>query len=192
MNTEKSREDILEAARQLFSRRGYHSTMSEIVQASGRSKGTIYHYFDNKQDLFETMINEVIGRLYRDITEIGQTDAEFEKKLRMLIEAIIVFYREHGELAYTFFMSAGTELKKKAMEWHFNFNEATKNILREGVNSGYLAETDVNLLSHSLIGLTRAFSPPLMKEDYDSAVMVDFVMKLYLEGVRAKNDTEAV
>jgi len=50
---EKQRATILAAAAICFSRKGYHrTTMDEIVAESGLSKGTLYWYFESKQDLF--------------------------------------------------------------------------------------------------------------------------------------------
>ncbi len=192
MEIEKTKADILKATRELFSRRGYHATtMSDIVDASDTSKGTLYHYFDNKLELFETMLNKVVGELYEKITEISGLDFEFRAKLERLVEAIILFYRENGELAFTFFVSSGTDLKNKAMEWHSDFNEAVKKIIIEGVESGFLKDRNIEMLSHSLLGLTRSLAPPLMKEkcceDLEVEKMVDFIVELYLEGVRVKD-----
>jgi AcrR family transcriptional regulator len=50
---------ILEAARDLFSRQGFHkTTMPEIAKAAGASVGLIYYHFDNKADILVAIVKE--------------------------------------------------------------------------------------------------------------------------------------
>jgi AcrR family transcriptional regulator len=58
----KRRNQIISAARQVFSRKGYDgATVGEIAETAGVSKGLIYHYFRSKGDILlataETMMN---------------------------------------------------------------------------------------------------------------------------------------
>ena len=47
-----SKGKIIDAAMKLFLEKGYeNTTMQDIVEASGMSKGTIYHYFKSKQEI---------------------------------------------------------------------------------------------------------------------------------------------
>jgi AcrR family transcriptional regulator len=55
---------ILEAALQAFARRGYHGvTVPEVAEAAGVGAGTVYRYFDDKQDLVNHVFREAKGRL---------------------------------------------------------------------------------------------------------------------------------
>ncbi|MDA8611330.1 TetR/AcrR family transcriptional regulator [Candidatus Pacebacteria bacterium] len=56
-----TKEDILEAAQELFSSRGYKATsMSEIAKKVGITKPSLYYFFKNKQDIYLSFINSVI------------------------------------------------------------------------------------------------------------------------------------
>jgi AcrR family transcriptional regulator len=45
-------QELLEAALQVFARNGYRSaTLDQVAEAAGVTKGTIYHYFDTKEEL---------------------------------------------------------------------------------------------------------------------------------------------
>ncbi|SDM35590.1 TetR/AcrR family transcriptional regulator [Halarsenatibacter silvermanii] len=189
MEIERTKAEILEATQELFSRQGYHATtMKDIVEVSNTSKGTLYHYFENKLELFETMLNKVVGELYDKITGISSLEIEFEEKLERLVKALVIFYKENGDLAFTFLVSSGTDLKKKAMEWHTNFNDAIKKIISEGVEAGFLKNKNIEMLSHSLLGLTRSLTPPMVKRDFvESDQMVNFILELYLEGVKIED-----
>ncbi len=61
MNT---REKILMEALSLFSNRGYDSvSVRDIAQAVGIKESSLYNHFRNKQDIFDTILNEYSGRM---------------------------------------------------------------------------------------------------------------------------------
>lgn len=66
------REAILAAAGEEFADRGYAATsISRILERSDLSKGSLYYYFDDKADLFATVVDEAVKRL---LTEAGGFD----------------------------------------------------------------------------------------------------------------------
>jgi AcrR family transcriptional regulator len=53
------REDILQASLHLFAEKGFHGTsMRDIARSADITEGLIYHYFENKRDLFRAIIDE--------------------------------------------------------------------------------------------------------------------------------------
>ena len=53
------RRQIVQGARSIFLARGFDAaSMSDIAKAAGVSKGTLYVYFDNKEQLFEAIVHE--------------------------------------------------------------------------------------------------------------------------------------
>jgi AcrR family transcriptional regulator len=59
--TEERRKQILDAAMDVFSRKGYAAaTMPEIAETAGLAAGTLYLYFPNKRDLFMAAIKNMI------------------------------------------------------------------------------------------------------------------------------------
>jgi AcrR family transcriptional regulator len=52
------RRQIVEGARQIFLARGFDAaSMSDIARAAGVSKGTLYVYFENKEQLFQAIVH---------------------------------------------------------------------------------------------------------------------------------------
>jgi AcrR family transcriptional regulator len=53
------REEILQASLHLFATKGFHGTsMRDIARSADITEGLIYHYFENKRDLFRAIIDE--------------------------------------------------------------------------------------------------------------------------------------
>lgn len=68
-NLEPQRQEgILAAAAEEFSERGYAgASLSRIIDRAGISKGSLYYYFDDKEDLFATVVEVAVERLFADI-----------------------------------------------------------------------------------------------------------------------------
>lgn len=66
--TEKKRQEILDAATNVFKERGYEATtMSEIVSRIGGSKATLYGYFPSKSELFIAVIMQIAHRVGKPV-----------------------------------------------------------------------------------------------------------------------------
>ena len=59
------KQEIIEAAFELFCEKGYHLTLSEIAHAVGIKTPSLYSHFNNKDEILELMIHEEIYRYYR-------------------------------------------------------------------------------------------------------------------------------
>lgn len=57
-NKNNTKEKLLSKAFHLFITKGYRVGISEIVKAAGVSKGALYHYFHNKDELFEASVKK--------------------------------------------------------------------------------------------------------------------------------------
>ena len=68
-STRNTREKIIDAAWKLFYRQGYDdTTVEEIIEESGTSRGSFYHYFQGKDALLSTLA-DVFDRKYGELTE---------------------------------------------------------------------------------------------------------------------------
>jgi AcrR family transcriptional regulator len=55
------RKEIIRAARELFQEKDYASvTMQGVMEKLNVAKGTIYHYFSSKEDLLESVVEDLI------------------------------------------------------------------------------------------------------------------------------------
>ena len=77
----RQRQDMLEAAFRLFTEKGYHNvSMHEVAEKAEFAIGTLYKFFQNKEDLYRTLILEQSEK-FHDALLIGleKSDDEVEK-----------------------------------------------------------------------------------------------------------------
>lgn len=84
----RRRREILAAALELFSEKGYHNvSMHEIAEKAEFAIGTLYKFFKNKEDLYKSLIVEQADRFHEVLTKaIENADDEIEK-LRNYVKA---------------------------------------------------------------------------------------------------------
>jgi AcrR family transcriptional regulator len=87
------RAQIIEGARRVFIDKGFEAaSMNDITREAGVSKGTIYVYFANKEELFEALIEEERGTIFKNMYDVldhaddlRETLVKFGKVLAMKI-----------------------------------------------------------------------------------------------------------
>ena len=63
---------LMEAAMEEFAERGIESaSYNKIIERSGLSKGTVYYYFDNKDSLLLTVLDEICDRFHRAVGDLA-------------------------------------------------------------------------------------------------------------------------
>lgn len=83
------RNQFLEAGLQEFFERGFSlAKMENIARRAGVSKGTLYLYFDSKQDLFMEIVSSVALPRVEMLEEILQQADDFEQALELLVSAL--------------------------------------------------------------------------------------------------------
>ena len=124
--SERSRRQVLDAALQLFSHRGYRATtMRDIAEEAGVSTGNVYHHFSDKEAIFRTLLDEfwqitatrrypfiralVGGQFPDDIEQLGVAARDSVREFRQYVALIYVdviefdgthirkFYSEMGQ-----------------------------------------------------------------------------------------------
>ncbi|WFR98537.1 TetR/AcrR family transcriptional regulator [Rhizobium tumorigenes] len=134
---------ILDAAFEEFVERGYVATrVEDIAERVGVTKGTIYVYFETKEELFSAMINH-ISTPFEDILASGRKlEGNCENRLRTLIETLYDDFlgnRRMRELL-RFVIAEGTRFPHVIDENHRLFIEPlisfAQSIIDEGQRNG--------------------------------------------------------
>ena len=73
------RKQIMEKAKKLFAKKGYHPvTVEEVADSCGVAKGTLYLYFDSKADLFIEIFVEAHREIIENVRRIIDSGEGFE------------------------------------------------------------------------------------------------------------------
>jgi len=84
---EAQREDILAAAARLFAEQGFPATsMNQVAEACGVAKPTLYHYFQDKQELLAQICDGHVHALLKLVDEVKAQQLAPDARLRALIE----------------------------------------------------------------------------------------------------------
>ncbi|MBA3301449.1 MAG: TetR/AcrR family transcriptional regulator [Thermoleophilaceae bacterium] len=91
---------ILDAAVKVFARQGFHSCrVSDVADEAGVAYGLVYHYFDSKEEILDTLFTERWGIMLEAIAEIDvRQEVPARDKLYMVASFIIDSYRHDPDM----------------------------------------------------------------------------------------------
>lgn len=110
-DADAKRNAILEASLDVFTARGFHeTTMDEIAAASGVAKGTLYRYFESKENLLEQLLTETRAKILERFGGVFSQSDDVLEQIQMFIEDWIAFIEENHAL-YRLIQAEGTRLR---------------------------------------------------------------------------------
>ena len=160
------RREMLSAALDLFSTKGYHNvSMREVAQKSEFAIGTLYKFFKNKEDLYKSLIFEQADRFHEALTKaIEDADDEIEK-LRDYIRAKGEVFSENAAMIRLYFaetrgasfnIMAG--LDSEIREQHSDFLQKLAMVFESGIKKKIFKKiADPYYLAVSIESITNAF-----------------------------------
>ena len=134
---------LLAEATRLFAERGFEGTsVQEIVEAAGVTKGALYHYFGSKDDL----LHEIYGRLLRLQQErldgVADSGGSATQRLRAAAADVIVTTLENLDDAMIFFRSMHqltAEKQQQVRAERRRYHERFRALIEEGQRTGEFA-----------------------------------------------------
>jgi len=154
------RRDILDAATRVFARRGFaNATLDEIAREAEFSKGTLYLYFTNKEDIIYNILKYKAEVMKRALVESLDGTSTLKEELRAL-------YREYAELSFKeedFFklimalhvMEYKPLSEEKAgefMEYHEYIIDSIGNRVLEAMRAGELRDISPGSITGIILG----------------------------------------
>jgi TetR/AcrR family fatty acid metabolism transcriptional regulator len=90
---------ILDAAVRVFARQGFHTCrVADIADEAGVAYGLVYHYFQSKDEVLDTLFLERWGVLLETIREVDGRDEPAREKLQAIASFIVESYRHDPDL----------------------------------------------------------------------------------------------
>ncbi|QDH22323.1 TetR/AcrR family transcriptional regulator [Saccharibacillus brassicae] len=170
------REQVLHAAAQSFSLFGYKATtMDQVAKIANVGKGTIYTFFENKEELFDEILLDAIRELRRRAEAEIHAERPFYENVYQALDAILEFREEH-EL----FIKLSQELRDigtpQARAALFKVEsvvlEFLERIIRESMDKGAIRSGSVEVIAFGMLKLFIALTgewemhhEPMTKEE---------------------------
>jgi TetR/AcrR family fatty acid metabolism transcriptional regulator len=151
------REKILRAAVKVFARKGFYATrVSEIAKAAGVADGTIYLYFENKDDVLISVFEDRITKLLVVLREEIAKSSGFEDGFRRIVElqlGLLDGQRDLAEVITVNLRQSSKLLKQYATPLFTQYLELIAGLVAEGQREGVVrADLNPRIVARSLWG----------------------------------------
>jgi TetR/AcrR family transcriptional regulator, repressor of fatR-cypB operon len=170
--------DILNAARELFLSKGYHkTTLEEIARHADFGKGTIYNYFESKEELFRSIIDQFTDEIADLVQSSIAAPGGIREKLASYAKVIINYSNNNSDL----FRFISQEIHRaeiseyQATVRHFHgkvkkINTLVARLIQGGIDSKKIRRIDPMMLAMLFDGMVRSYC---MMHDGDRRLVAD-------------------
>ena len=152
-----TREDILEAAAQVFRKKGFHgASMQDIAEAVSLQKASLYHHVSSKQEILLALLDRALELLLERISAISIQAIPADKKLREMIRAYLQILTQNTDLsAVLLFEHRSLERKQHARHVpnRDKFEALWRDVLAEGVAAKVFKCNDPALAARAVLGI---------------------------------------
>lgn len=135
---------LLETATRLFAERGYERTsVQEIVDAAGVTKGALYHYFGSKDDLLHEVYARVLRLQQERLDSFAEEDAPVERRLRAAAADVVVTSIENLDDTKIFFRSMhqlAPDIQRTVRAERRRYHERFRELVIEGQRAGVFGD----------------------------------------------------
>jgi TetR/AcrR family fatty acid metabolism transcriptional regulator len=151
---EERRRQILDAAVRAFAKKGYHACrVSDIAEEAGVAYGLVYHYFESKDAVLESIFREMWGMMVGAINAIEQSEESPREQLRKSCAIVLRTWRDYPDVVRVLVREvarSGEQLQREVEEIAHAF-EAIQRIVERGQKQKVFREDVPSRLSAWII-----------------------------------------
>jgi len=177
----------------VFEKFGYNKTsLADIAQASQKGRRTLYTYFNNKEEIFQAVIEIEIEGLVEKMQEFISTPMPADEKLRRYghirmdaVRRLTVYYDAiRRDLVDNLGVIERIRMKYDEMEISL-----IKKMLDEGVEQKIFEIADTHLVAGAMVMAIKGFELPLIFGDnsFDYERFIDPLITLFYKGILVKH-----
>jgi AcrR family transcriptional regulator len=176
--------EIITAARKVFAEKGYvAATVDEIAQRANLAKGTIYVYFDSKEQIYNAVMSDDLETLRRLTLEKIRSAKTALEKISAYVNARFDYCEERRDFFRIMYIEpAGPVLSKaKAREWLREPVRLLTEAIQEDIAANNLRDWPAETLAWTVADLTtgalqrRLSSTPGTTAYQDSEFLIAFL-----------------
>ena len=192
----KTREKLIEIARQLFAHKGIeNTTMNDIASASDKGRRTIYTYFRSKRDIYNAVVKTESDKIIDKLSAIVALPIDPEQKLMDFIfarfEAIKESVTRNGTLRAGFFRDVRKVDRARRSNTSSEAN-MLRQILLEGVNQGVFHIRHVEQTAMVMLLSLQGLDVPYIRDNFSELGIEKLKLREYIDdfimnGIRNKS-----
>jgi TetR/AcrR family fatty acid metabolism transcriptional regulator len=191
-------QSIFEAALTVIKHTGFHKArMSDIANEAGISYGLVYHYFKNKENLFDAILDRWWKGLFHLMTTISEgSDYDVHKKLRLIINYFLETYQSNHELVNIFITEISrstTNLTSSRLDCFKEFMSLTDNVIAEGQEKEILRrDFKARYLTYIFLGALETFVSAMVlvdqriKGDRQKNRIAESILEVFMNGAKSQ------
>ncbi|MFA6308925.1 MAG: TetR/AcrR family transcriptional regulator [Clostridia bacterium] len=151
------RKHILDTGAKIFAARGYHgTTVKDIVDEAGISVGTFYFYFSSKEDLFETLYDEM-NEMYRIVLKdaIETISNNPVESICRAITLALLSFQNWNELARIMLIESvglNQRFEAKRLANNTRFSKIIEDVLQDLMDRGVISLPNAHVAAMSFMG----------------------------------------
>jgi AcrR family transcriptional regulator len=187
MRAPERRQQILEVARKVFGRRGYHTvTMDSVAKEAGVTKPILYDHFPSKRELYLALLESDLANLQKRLAEGLENSRGNRERIRASFQTYFDFVDEHAE-GFRLLMQEAVGGDRHFQDLVFRFRDevlgkVTEVLVRE--SKGNLDRDQAKDVALGLIGMAETVAqsnPGAAKQDRSRTV--DTLVRLAWRGI---------
>jgi AcrR family transcriptional regulator len=153
--------EIIEAAAQVFARRGFHgATTQHIADVLGIRQASLYYYFPSKEGALELVCLQGVAGYFEVAKAIASGPGAAADKLSRLIKSHLAPLTDRGDFVRVFLnerQHLPAESRRRVGKWSRGLERVFEDVLKEGVRRGeFRADLDTRLAVLGILGMANA------------------------------------
>ena len=181
----KTRDKLIEIARQLFAHKGIeNTTMNDIASASDKGRRTIYTYFRSKRDIYNAVVKTESDKIIDKLSAIVAQPVDPQQKLMDFIfarfEAIKESVSRNGTLKAGFFRDVRKVDRARRSNTTSEAN-MLKQILLEGVNQGVFHIRHLEQTAMVMLLSLQGLDVPYIRDNFSELGIEKLKLREYIE-----------
>lgn len=190
MERQARREQVLRHAKRIFARKGYHRTnVADIISRARIARGTFYLYFQNKRDLFEELLEQVLGEMRHRIQRlrVGPGEPEPVEQLRTNLRRVLSFVlaeRELTDILLNHSMGFDSELDQRIEDFYEKVADQIQRSLDLGIQMNLVRKCNTRAVAYCILGGIKEVVGQLSRNrQRDIGPLVEEILDFGLRGV---------
>ena len=156
LRKQKKRERIMDAAAELFSRKNYHEVMmDDVAKLTSVAKGTVYNYFESKEDLYITIMRVRMNNLINSLKEKVESENSSINSLRSFVTHIYMFMMKYPNFFIIYQKESvpkENSVCKEILEMEVQLKKIIKGIIASGKTEGIFRSVNEDYTASLILG----------------------------------------